>query len=299
MICKYVYIYKDTKMTEEFFEIEDNDDVSTHEDDDSNFDIFSEPLTSQIWEKNENTYKVSYHFKNIRDVAPFLASWCFNRKLNEDHKNKIKNDLLLQKNPHLMSSIQVVRDDQKKCKIINGQHRIKAIEEILKSDVDMKFNMNIMFEVYDINIDDVDDIDNNTEIEALFTTANNSLNFKPEDDHEMFCKRIIIAMSNDPILSRGLVDKTTGRVNKPKIAVKELFEAFKENYSNNNLTIEEIIKKIKKINNSILMMDYMTLYGRKNPAENKLHQKNKAVAMGFHLNLNCKYPQDVWIKMIK
>jgi hypothetical protein len=198
-----------------------------------------------------------------------------------------------------MSSIQVVRDKTKKCKIINGQHRLKAIEEILKSDVEMTFNMNVMFEVYDIDIDDIDDIDSNIEIEALFTTANNSLNFKPNDDQEIFCKKIIIAMSNDTVLSRGLIDKSTGRVNKPKISIKELFEAFKENFQNSNkFTIEEIIAKIKKINNSILMMDYVTLYGRKNPAENKLHQRVKAVVLGFFLNLNSKYTPDVWIKMI-
>jgi len=278
----------------------DSDDISSQDGDNNNYDIFYEPLTSQIWEKDGNTYNVSYHFKNIREISPFLASWCFNRKLNEDHKNKIKNDLCLQKYPHLMSSIQVVRDKHKKCKIINGQHRLKAIEEILKSDVEMKFNMNAMFEVYDINIDDIDEIDESTEIEALFTTANNSLNFKAEDDHELFCKKIIIAMSNDPILSRGLIDKSNGRVNKPKISIKELFEAFKENYqNNNNFKIDEIIIKIKKINNSLLMMDYMTLYGRKNPSENKLHQRVKAVAIGFLLNLNCKYTPNVWIKMIK
>lgn len=282
---------------EELVESEDDDATDKEDEDMEIFDIFNKPLEVQQWGEN---MIVSYHFKSIRDVGAYLSTWCFNRKLDKDHKNKIKKALLASPHPHLLGTIQLIRDKQKKCKVINGQHRIASIQEIIDEDIDMKFDMKVMFEVYDINIDDLDDIDNNSTIEDIFKIANNSLNFKPIDDHDILCQQIVIHMLKDDTLKKGIVDKAEGRVNKPRISTKELYEQFKEHLKSSNLTltIPEIIIKIKKINLEISKVEHLKLFGRNNPSEKKLRQLAKARELGFYLNMECKMSIDKSIGII-
>ena len=190
-------------------DISDNEseyDSDSESDNDKQFNVFQKPLCVQQWGEN---IVVSYYFLSIRDVAPHLSSWCFNRKMADQHKNNIKKDLLSQANPHLLGSIQVIRDKKLNCRIINGQHRLSVIQEIIKEDIDFNFQMNLMFEVYDCNIEDIDDLSDvemHKNIEAIFKIANNSLNMKPEQDHDILCKHIVIAMMNDPLLKKGIFD---------------------------------------------------------------------------------------------
>lgn len=115
-------------------EIDDESDIDDSSD--TPLDVFAKPLSIQTWGKDT---QVSYHFLSIRDVAPHLSFWCFNRKMDDDHKNTIKTDLLANENPHLMGSIQIVRDKSMKCRVLNGQHRLAAIQEIIKDDFNMEF----------------------------------------------------------------------------------------------------------------------------------------------------------------
>lgn len=276
---------------------EEVEDYDHGEDDDQPTNVFHTPIASQPW-GNRN---VSYHFMSVRDIAPYLSSWCFNRRLDQAHKERIKQDLRNQSTPHLMGTIQVVRDVKGNCRVVNGQHRIKAIEEIIQEDIDMTFQMNMMFEVYDIPLQDMDDIDDHShlDIEKLFLTANASLNFSLGDDHDIFCKKIVIAMLKDPLLKNGLVDKTAGTVHRPRLLVKELYEQLKKYLSTDyTMTTEDILHQIKKINVQISTMTNIKLFGRNNPADIKLRQREKAKELGFYLNLNGRYPPETWIQMI-
>ncbi len=273
---------------------------SDSEENDKQFNVFQKPLCVQQWGEN---IMVSYYFLSIRDVAPHLSSWCFNRKMDDKHKENIKKDLLSKSNPHLMGSIQVIRDKKLNCRIINGQHRLSVIQEIIKEDIDFNFQMNLMFEVYDCNIEDIDDVSDaemHKNIESIFKIANNSLNLKPEQDHDILCKQIVIAMMKDPLLKRGIVDKTVGDVNKPKISAKLLFELLKSLLQSDkiDMSVPEIITRIKKINANISTTPFIKLFGRHNPAQSKQKQFEKAKELGFYLNLSSRMTPDVWIEMI-
>lgn len=272
-------------------------DYSSEEDADTPFDTFNKPIAIQKW---GDDVVVSYHFLSIRDVAQYLSSWCFNRKLEEAHKDAIKAELFKNDNPHLMGTVQLVRDKKLNCRILNGQHRIKAIQEIIKEDIDMKFQMNVMFEVYDVNIEDIDDLGSSHQlVETMFKIANNSLNIKPEQDHDLLCKKIVVAMMNDNVLKKGIVDKTNGTVHKPRILAKHLFESFKSFLQPNiTLSVPEILIRIKQINVDISTMPFVKLFGRQTPAQQKIKQFEKAKEIGFFLNLNGKMSPDVWMDMI-
>jgi hypothetical protein len=263
-------------------------------------DIFRHPIASQVWKNDTHERFVHYYFMSIRDVAPHLMTWCFNRKLDKEHKDNIKKDLLSQTHPHLMGTIQVVRDKQKKCKVVNGQHRLKAIQEIIQDDLNMTFHMNVMFEVYDLPVQNIDDIEENMEdIEMIFKTANKSLNFVPEDDHDLFCRKIVTQMASDPLLKKGIVDRSIGNVNRPKILMKDLYEDLKTYLpSDLGTSIEDILIAIKKINVDLSMKTIKDMYGRVQPAIRKMRQHEKAKQMGFYLNLDGRFPPSVWIPML-
>lgn len=292
-----------SRRIETYDEEEDTSSAEEEEEDienDKPYDVFPNALCFQNWGHN---IRASYHFLSVRHIAPHLSTWCFNRKMDVDHKKKIKDALMSVDLPHLMGSIQVVRDKKLNCRVINGQHRLAAIQEIIKEDIDMKFKMNVMFEVYDCDIEDLDDVgDVNTHvsIENIFKIANNNLNMKPEQDHDLFCKQIVIAMMADPVLKKGIVDKTNGNVHKPKITAKHLFENLKAHMMFDKIksTVPELIVKIKKINAEVSSMPFIKLFGRHNPAQFKQKQFEKAKALGFYLNLESNMKPCDWIEML-
>ena len=205
-----------------------NDDESDSDSDTSyTEDIFTNLVaTNTLHGTSMNDIEVQYYFMPIRNIIHLLHTWCFNRTINVDHKNTIKEAII--KSKHLMSTIQIVRDSYGNTRVINGQHRIKAIQEIIKGDLEMEFDMNVMFEVYNVPID-LENFDEDQDlIEWLFKQANNNLNVKLEDDHEMFCRKVIQTMMNEPVFKKGLVDKPTGTVHRPRLLTRELYEALLE-----------------------------------------------------------------------
>lgn len=261
--------------------------------------LFDEtPLARQSW--NDKT--CSYYFKQIREVAPFLSTWSFNRNLNVDHKNSLKSSLLQSSNPHLMGTIQCVRDQQQHIRVINGQHRLQALLEVLREDLTMTFNMGVMFEVYDIPIDDMRNIDIDVHtIEEIYETANKSLAFNPEQETDLYCRFIIKAMNQDPVLKKGLVDKDDGKVYRPRILSKQLYEEFKAYISPQlKLPVPEVIQRIKQINVDLSLMSSKQLFGRSKETlgKSKAAQRERAAKIQFFLNLDSKYPPSVWIQWI-
>lgn len=266
--------------------------------DDTEFNVFKHPIATQPWGSDTT---VSYFFMSAREAAPYLVTYRFNRKIDVRHKNEIKQDLIKNHNPHLMGTIQIIRDKRNNCRIINGQHRVAAILEIIEEDIDMKFNISLMFEVYDINADNVNDYADHNSVEHLFKIANKSLALPPEDEDDKHYKQLMFAISKDKLLSGGIVDKPSGTVRRPRILAKELYEKFKERLPVTvfrDTKTDDIIRRIKEVNVRLSLMTNQELFGRSNPAEAKLRQLDKARELGFFLNLECKYPPATWIPLI-
>lgn len=281
-------INNDSSQEEYYSDGEEHTDVSAT--------LFKTPLFTFVWEKG---CTISLYVENVRTVAPYLNIWSYNRKLNKEHKDKIK-EALVDRHPYFLGSIQVVRDRSNNMRVINGQHRLKAIEEKIIVDIDMEFNMDIIFEVIDIPLEDMDNIEEDTSvIDELFKKANISLNMVPEDDKDIFCKKLVNAMVEDNLLKKGIKDKTTGSVYRPRIVKKDLYEAFKEYIPDDHLTIENCIKRIKEINNGISRMSDKDLFGRINPSESKLKQRERAIKIGFYLNIDSTMKPETWIKLLK
>lgn len=266
--------------------------ASDADDDGAPEDAFQTPLHTHAW----GELAVSYYCVQARAVAPWLTSWCFNRRLDEAHMERIKADLLTQRSPHLMGVIQAVRDQTRALRIINGQHRLRAVADVLRGDLDMSFDMPLVFEIYDVPLASLDDVDADMHVvEDLFRRANHSLNYVPEDDHDLFCRKVVKAMRQDPLLGRGVVDKAAGRVLRPRILAKDMYELLKAHLPRDHGPLDAVLQAVKRTNVDLSMMPNIRLFGRHAPAEAKAKQRARAAELGFFLNLDSKYAPEVWI----
>jgi hypothetical protein len=248
------------------------------------------PLCRNSWQLPNFSYKidVEYYLLSARQVVPYISSWSFNREINNDHKNSIKISLLDQTIPHLMGSIQIAKDKEGKCKVINGQHRLNAIQEIIKDDIDMKFDIQLMFEVYNLKNDNINDIEN------LFSLANSSLNFEKKDSVDSFCRDIILSLRGEKIYENSIVD-TDKSVYRPCISMKQFYENLKMWLPKHlyEKKIEEVVHMIKNKNNQISQIDPNSLF--KNPKKSET-QYRKACEKRFYLNLSeSRYDPEQWI----
>ena len=282
------------KKVEEVEEVEDDieDDIEDEKVEYTDI-IFDNPIAIN--------HNISYYLKDSNKICRFLSSWCFNRKIDQQHKNKIKEEIKSQSNHHLMGSIQIIRDKINQIRVINGQHRLKAIEEIIREDLDNTFEMKILFECYDLDIKDITNPneEEEEEIEKIFKTANKSLNMNPEEDHDIFCKKLIQLLCKDPVLGKGIIEiSKSEKATKGKILKKELFEMLKENLIVKG-TVDQIFLRIKEMNKKISLMENKQLFGRDKPAKDRLRKLTYAQELGFFLNFDDYYEKpEKWLKNI-
>lgn len=225
-------------------------------------------------------------FCNMFDV------WAFNRKLKEEHVQNIYQHLCSQTHPHLMGSIKAIRDAENNFQIIDGQHRLEALRLFITNHKNKQ--VSIIVEVYDVPSVS-DDI-----VLELFKIANNNLNVCIEDEVDVNIKRLVEALSKEPELKKGIIDKKVGRINRPRISKNALYEELKSNLKVEHLRlpIDVIVERIKTINRYIGRLDYLQLYGRNDPSDTNKGIRCHAAKFEFFLNLGGKYPPERWIDMI-
>lgn len=218
--------------------------------------------------------------------------WAFNRNLNDEHVQKIYDGLCSQKKPHLMGSVKVVKDDKNNLQVIDGQHRLEALRMFINDYTDKTISVFVeMYHVSSIHSDVVFD---------LFKIANNNLNVAVEDDVNMMIATLVNRLAEDPELERGIVDKNDGRVNRPRISKKALYEEFKHNLKVDHmkLHVSVLVERIKKINKHIAKMDYLQMFGRKETSQFNINMRCNAEKYGFFLNMSGKFTPERWIGMI-
>jgi hypothetical protein len=265
----------------------DNNSVSSY----NICDIFSESKLLDTSFTFDNIKQTLHKFDTNSFVDEFDV-WAFNRKLNDEHVNNLFKVLCEQTNPHFMGTIKVVKDTKNVCQIIDGQHRLEAIK-MLKKEYPKK-NMTIYVEVYH-----VDRIDNNI-VHELFKMANSNLNISIQDDLNIFVIELVNKLAENPNLKNGIVDKNDGRINRPRISKKTLYEALKDNLKANHtqLSISTLVDIIEKINIQISQMSNLELFGRNNICDTNKNMKRNAMKYNFYLNLPGRYPPEKWIEMI-
>lgn len=225
---------------------------------------------------------VSYYISDARDLCLNVIVWSSNRNLNQQHINSLEKDIRLSKT--IIGSFKLVRDKKDQIRLFDGQHRLYALQNILKTDTN--FHMEILIELYDI-----DDIDSSKAIQ-LFSQANNVKSVAIADMPNIIAHETVKQLSE--LFPNAIREVDIGKkVNRPNISKRMLYEQIKsiiEENSQRNLlegdnnypkTIKELIDSIKRMNltYSLRKMEQFR------PAVTQAMYK-KAKSSGFYLGLD-------------
>jgi len=225
---------------------------------------------------------------SARELVNICDTWCFNREIDISHIKNIENDLKTQKYPTLLGTMKIIYNNSE-YKVIDGQHRLEAIRNIIRDDVTMSWDFPLIVEIYDVNGL------NKEIINYLYNKANENLNIRTEDHLDTFIMELIEKLMKHPILKTGIVDKQDGNVNRPRISKKELYDKLKKYNKTPSDTTNELCEKIAKKNREIGTMSLMELFG--NTDEKSRKKLERAKSLGFFLNMtDCKIKIDDWIK---
>lgn len=257
-------------------------------------------LQDKIIDTNEDgTYIVKL---SARDLIYYVTVWCFNREIVDERIDELYQNCISSSqksiNPtwifHLIYDTK--SDANNKLYLLDGQHRREVIRRVLENDIDMNFKKEYYCIVYPI---DMCETSNKKKSIELFKKINNNKQFKQEDLPDDFVADIIDNIKTDEKLKNGIKkDEKYETSREPCIHVKELNAFFNRNKDKiQNLTIDDIIINLKKINNKLSLKDYKVLFGNKSQKKQEFH--NKAKKIDFFLNLkSSKYPPELWIKFI-
>jgi hypothetical protein len=268
---------------------------------DDTIDIF-DIKNNIIDKKDDNTFLIKMSFN---EVIVYTTSWCYNRKVNDEKVEELYKSL--QEGNYIIPFIlhavyDVKHEDSRKIRILDGQHRVKAIEKFIANDIHGDCNHYVWICLYKI---DHTETNNTKQVLELFKKINNNRVFTDEELPDTFIIDLVNAICNIPLFKKKDVIKLNSQHNhshQPRIHKKELntfLNCHKDFLQNSHKSTEELIENIQIINNKLSMKTYEELFmPRMRSKENEKRWK-KAVSLRFFLNLrDSRYPFHEWIKYI-
>jgi len=254
---------------------------------------------------NNETVEYFVSIIDAKDLQTYsINDYAWNRKLNQEHVDKIYNNLIKMENPHLIGTFKIIHNKRfEECYIFDGQHRRNAILKKLsqnKYDDVVPWSMDITIEVYSINCAK---IENSKTAEHLFCMANNILVFDISQLIDTYIQDISKQFQDDVILGTGINKGIKNTCN--SIFIKDLFNSLQRYFiPKTRPPIEQVILLIKKKNFDISNLDISKNevfpgYKFANP-QMQLKMRNKfirAKRANFCLNLE-GYPPSKWIEEI-
>lgn len=251
---------------------------------------------SIIDRKDENTFLCKINFM---DIVTHSTSWCYNRKIYEEKVDELFNELqYFYTIPYILHGIYDDTKETKKILIIDGQHRINAINKfIVKKNIEISQNTYVWIWLYKIDNSETRNVENAI---SIFRKINNNRLLEEEDLPDEFMICIINELCKIPKFKKCIGQKATNNTcRSPMIHKKELNEAlnvYKKELHNKRIDIT--ISHIVQMNDILAEKTFEELYDiRYRKSEAKRYEKAKE--LGFYLNLkNSKYSILEWIKHI-
>ena len=214
----------------------------------------------------------------VANSRPFITNskiWQYNRKLDENHIKELK-DIILSK-PCLEGNIDVLQDNNDDLCVVNGQHRYKAMEQIMEEDE--KFNNEII-----INVHKVTSFESN-EANEIFKSTNNSKNVELEDQPNIKLQKIIEGLKI--YFPNEITNNKSGKANLHRLDQKEFYNLLQYNdtFTNKNESEEYFITKIRQINKDLSIKSYEELFGTKKRTDKRDKLYKKASDSSFYLGI--------------
>jgi hypothetical protein len=268
---------------------------------DDNIDIF-DIKNNIIDKKDDSTFLIKMSFN---EVIVYTTSWCYNRRVNEEKVEELYKSLQEGNNiiPFILHAVYDVKhEDSRKIRILDGQHRVKAIEKFIANDIHGDSNHYVWICLYKI---DHTETNNTKQVLDLFKKINNNRVFTDEELPDTFIIDFVNAICDIPLFKKNDVIGIKTQQNhchQPRIHKKEL-NAFlnyhKEFIQNSQKNIQELIENLQIINNKLSMKTYEELFTPRMRSKKNEGRWKKAVTLRFFLNLQeSKYAPKEWIKYI-
>jgi hypothetical protein len=202
-----------------------------------------------------------------RDFINNISMWACQRQLNQQHVDNL--ELSIIKRNYLLGTFKVIRNNLKQIRCIDGQHRIKALQQIM--DKNAKYNCEIIVEVYDVESFE------DQKANGLFIDVNNTLNVTGDMAVNYIVQNIIKKLLEKWV--DIIIDIPEGkRCNRPRINKRE----------------DIIIKNIIELNNNMGRWSREMLITKCGKINNSLYEKAKKSGCYLGLIKNCN-----WIDIVE
>jgi hypothetical protein len=219
--------------------------------------LFSDNISEDLDDiKYEEIYLRKLLFENelfkiyqvsSRDFVNNIKMWSCQRELNTLHVKNLEQSIL--DRGYLLGTFKVIRDKNSETRLIDGQHRVSALQNIM--DNDAKFDCVSIIELYEVNSFE------DEEAVKLFFDANNTLNIIGKDTTNFVIQSVLHHFVSE--YPEIFIDVKEGkRCNRPRINKRLFANKLKElilNYDQENIikTISEYNKKLGRMSREILV----------------------------------------------
>lgn len=187
----------------------------------------------------ENDYKKLFE-TTAQKFVNNIEIWVGQRSLNDEHIRNLAREFSV--NGNVMGTIKLVRSTDGSIRLLDGQHRVEALKQIL--NYEPNFDCNLLLELYET------DRLESPKTHRLFENANNVLNVQPEDRSNKNALSIIDRLSKQ---FEGMLKD--GKCNRPFVNKKILIEKLKKAFKQIDIEQDFMFEKILEANNELKEME--------------------------------------------
>lgn len=250
----------------------DDDEKNNVDDDENDDECF---LSSPIYRDSH----VTFYSSDARDFVLNIKIWSAQRKLDDNHVNKLM--ACLKNNKHFIGTFKVVRSGDD-IRLIDGQHRFMALKRVMEND--SKFNMNVIIELYETTT-----LESEKTI-SLFREANNCLNVEIDDMPDIAVTNVIEFLQREyPDMLKDVCSEK--RCYRPFLNKRKLYNRLKDYVIENDVDEKYMRNGINKQNREYGMISIKTFSKKFGKTSNSMYAKCKD--SGLYLGLDSTFS---WIK---
>ena len=237
-------------------------------------------IGDKIWEDRERIVSIS----NARTLVNNIENYTHNRQLDISHSENLKNEI--QNLGSVLGNISLAIDPSGTLRVLDGQHRINALQILLKSDGSLDYPIHLT--TYKVERLD------SRETLKLFQSLNNTLNLK-ENPVQDIVFEIVEKLYQKFKKTDAIVD-TDRRKQRPKVDKKRLKESLEIRMGFAELDVDifkvdDFVELIVKKNNEYGMKTIIELCGNKNKKSQQRYKK--AQELGWYLTIkDSKYKDE-------
>ena len=237
-------------------------------------------IGKKIWEDRERIVSIS----NARTLVNNIENYTHNRQLDISHSENLKNEI--QNLGSVLGNISLAIDPSGTLRVLDGQHRINALQILLKSDGSLDYPIHLT--TYKVERLD------SRETLKLFQSLNNTLNLK-ENPVQDIVFEIVEKLYQKFKKTDAIVD-TDRRKQRPKVDKRRLKESLEirmgfAQLDVDNFKVDDFVELIVKKNNEYGMKTIIELCGNKNKKSQQRYKK--AQELGWYLTIkDSKYKDE-------